>query len=97
MPLDAIENLVLADGRCNGDKGDSLAATDHVVAWAARLQAPGPDLAAIAAELGWESSADRALGPARSIYLPITPDALLWTAIDVFVAPDKPRLRAALG
>lgn len=97
VPLDAIENYVLADGTCNGNKCDSLAASEHVARWADRLHGQAGDLVTIADKVGWESAPDRALGLARSIYLPITREALLWASIDTFVAPDKPRLVRALG
>jgi hypothetical protein len=97
VPLEAIENYVLADASCNGNKCDSLAASAHVAAWSARLRAHGADLARIAADVGWESAPDRAVGLARSIYLPLTSEALLWTAIDTFVAPDKAALFTALA
>jgi len=35
-PDDAIENLVVADGRCNGDMRAFLAAPDHVGRWLGR-------------------------------------------------------------
>jgi hypothetical protein len=34
--IDAIENLVLADRRCNNDKRDLLPGPPHVAAWARR-------------------------------------------------------------
>ena len=97
VPLEAIENYVLADASCNGNKCDSLAATEHVATWAARMHGQAADLTTIAARLGWESARRRALGLARSIDLPITVDARLWTSIDTFVPPDKPRLARALA
>ena len=36
-PDDSLDNLVLADVRCNLDKKASLAATEHLVRWAKRL------------------------------------------------------------
>jgi hypothetical protein len=95
--FDAIENLVLADEKCNRNKCDSLAATQHVSAWSTRMREGAADLGAIAAKVSWETAADQAFGVARALYLPITPDALLWTSIDTFVRPDKPRLFDALG
>lgn len=96
VPLDAIENLVAADRRCNNDKRDSLPAAHHVERWARRLHEQREQLAKLASDAAWESSWDRTRGLARSIYLPITPDALLWSSIATFVAPDKPLLFRAL-
>ena len=97
IPLDAIENLVLADATCNRNKCDALAASAHVDAWAARLRDRAADLRTIAAAADWESAPDHALGVARALYLPITPQALLWASIDTFVPPDKAALRGALA
>src|SRR5690606_12741258 len=33
-PDDRLDNFVVADGRCNGDKSNRLAATTHLVRWA---------------------------------------------------------------
>lgn len=46
--IDVVENLVLADRRCNNDKRDLLAAPPHVAAWARRNQDHGPELTALA-------------------------------------------------
>jgi hypothetical protein len=40
-PNDAIENLVVAHERCNGQKRDFLAAADHVARWMERLAGDG--------------------------------------------------------
>ena len=39
-PLDLGHNFVLADGRCNGDKADRLAAFEHLGKWCARNARP---------------------------------------------------------
>jgi hypothetical protein len=39
-PLDLGHNFVLADGRCNGDKADRLAAFEHLERWCARNAGP---------------------------------------------------------
>ena len=97
VPLDAIENLVLADDSCNRSKCDSLAATDHVAEWAGRLDGRASDLVAIAATAAWESAPARVLGTARALYLPLADDALLWSSPDVFTGPDTRRLAQALS
>lgn len=97
VPLDAIENLVLADDACNRNKCDTLAATPHVDEWAARLRSRRADLATIAGDLAWESSPERTLGTARALYLPLAPDALLWLGRDRFDRPDRGRLVQALA
>ena len=46
--IDAIENLVLADRRCNNDKRDLLPGPPHVTAWARRNHRHGPTLTTLA-------------------------------------------------
>jgi hypothetical protein len=97
VPLDAIENLVVADAKCNGHKRDHLAASNHVEAWAARLRDRRGDLDAIARQIRWENGGDRVLGVARATYLRLPAFAKLWHLGDDFVAAEPVRLVAALG
>ncbi|MCC6995795.1 MAG: hypothetical protein IT370_14385 [Deltaproteobacteria bacterium] len=101
VPINAIENLVVADQACNGGKRDHLAATGHVERWSARLRDHGPDLRQIAEFAGWQQAPERVLGVARAAYLLLAPSALLWSELrsreQVFVAPDLPKLRRALA
>lgn len=96
-PDNGIENLVIADERCNSGKSDHLAAPVHVDAWAANLRDRGDALARIAADSQWERHPERSLGVARAIYLRLPDDAMLWQATRQFVHPDRPRLLGALG
>ncbi len=99
-PDDAIENLVVADRRCNNDKRDFLAATDHVAEWRRRLEldsAPHRQLVAIAQSHGWEHDANRTLNVARAIYVRLPEDARLWSRRGQFVRADASALRSALG
>lgn len=76
-PNDAIENLVLAD-RCNGDKSDHLAATDHLARWRLRLASRAGELEEVAQDGRWLSSADRSWSLAQSTYSAVVPGTPLW-------------------
>jgi 5-methylcytosine-specific restriction endonuclease McrA len=101
-PDNGIENLVLADSRCNNSKRDFLAAGEHVERWAARFRDEGSlsrALADIATRSGWESHSDRTLHTARSIYARLPDDVGLWLDRDamVAVAGERETLTRALG
>ncbi|MBS1119892.1 MAG: endonuclease [Deltaproteobacteria bacterium] len=95
VSLDAIENLVVADEACNGQKTDHLAASAHVRRWRERLEAQDR-LREIADHASWETSPARTLGVARALYLPLTAGARLWSRADGLVPADPVQLRALL-
>lgn len=97
-PNNAIENLVIAHERCNAQKRDFLAASDHVERWRARLAtgAAPSDLETLAAEVQWETAPARSLGVARGIYLNLPPDVPLWLSRDEFVELEPERLAKIL-
>lgn len=98
-PDNGIENLVVADVTCNGDKRSSLAAGEHVTRWAARLSSGGEvtsQLAELAARTGWERHAERTVSVARGIYLALPHSARLWLRRKEFVAVDPEAVRRAL-
>ncbi len=97
VPLDAIENLVVADDSCNSQKRDLLAATDHVERWRGRLDVSTQALAGIADRTRWETSPGRALGVARALYLPLPAGARLWSSGTALVLADPRNLRAVLA
>jgi HNH endonuclease len=66
--IDAVENLVLADRRCNNDKRDLLPGPPHVTAWAPRNKRHGVALAELAAASRWDTDPQAAVAVARSIY-----------------------------
>ena len=63
--IDAVENLVLADRRCNNDKRDLLPAPAHVTAWARRNHHHDTALAglATACPVGHRPGRDHSRGP----------------------------------
>lgn len=99
-PDDGLDNLVVTDGRCNGDKGSSLAAAEHLARWSRRVVEGTPQFAQLRT-LGettqWWRGADRTLGAARGIYLRLSGDARLWRLGNAFVGPDFEAITAALA
>lgn len=90
-PNDAIENLVLADRPCNGDKRDRLVVVHHVRRWIEHVGESGPVLAEVAAAHGWDSSAHRSVALMRAGYSHITDGSPLWAGRgDVRVEPLDP-------
>lgn len=88
-PNDSIENLVLAD-RCNGDKSDHLAVTDHVQRWLQRNHEHADDLLDVAAAARWPSDPRRTVALARSTYLHIAAGTPLWVLGKDFVEAHGP-------
>ena len=98
-PDNGMENLVVAHKRCNSEKRDFLAATDHVERWKSRfpLQAgTSSELSTLADSAGWERDPGKTLGAARGLYLRLHSDARLWSNGRIFVHPDFDRLHVAL-
>jgi hypothetical protein len=69
--IDAVENLVLADRRCNNDKRDLLPGPAHVTAWTRRNQRHDTALTALATGARWDTD------PAATIADPATAAAAL--------------------
>ncbi len=98
-PDDAIENLVLADRRCNAHKRDFLAAPEHVTRWSARFgpsSTLAPELQALAASTNWETAPTRTLGVARGLYLRLRDDAFLWHHGPDLIPADPDAIRRVL-
>ena len=95
-PNDTLANLVAADARCNGDKRDFLAGDELLARWRRRLAEPA-ELAQVARDARWELVAERALGAARSLYLPLPVGTRLWAGRGRFVEVAAERVRVALG
>jgi hypothetical protein len=66
--IDAIENLVLADRECNGDKSDLLPGAPLVARWVGRNADHGAELAALGQENNWDTDSAGIHAVARSIY-----------------------------
>ena len=77
--IDAIENLVLADRRCNTDKRDLLPGPPHVAAWARRNHRHGTALTGLATASRWDTDPAATAAVARSIYSHLPPGGTpLW-------------------
>lgn len=96
-PLNAVENLVVADRRVNNRKRDHLAAAPLVERWRSRNREQGDVLAGIAAANRWETAPAQTLGVARALYLALDDRALLWVPPDGFAPADPERLHRALA
>jgi hypothetical protein len=88
-----IENLVVADARCNGWKRDFLASAAHVEHWVERARLREVDLTAIAVRAQWEQHSERTFSVARAIYLRLPEQVRLWHAKREFVTLDRAALK----
>ena len=96
--IDAIENLVLADWRCNNDKRDLLAAPRHVTAWADRNQRHSAALISLAAASRWDTDPAATVAVARSIYSHLPPGGTpLWLGFKDVGNADPAAALAALA
>jgi len=73
--------LVLADGRCNQAKSDSLAVLEHRERWAA--SARRTELEAAGEALAWPSEWERSQRLARGLYGRVPAGTPLWQAVGV--------------
>ncbi|HPW21727.1 MAG TPA: HNH endonuclease domain-containing protein [Vicinamibacterales bacterium] len=96
-PDNGIENLVVADKRCNAAKRDFLAAAPHVGNWRRRNESRLTALAELAREAEWERHPEDTLGVARSLYLRLPAVTRLWCGGTEFANADPARLREILG
>jgi len=92
-----LDNLVVADDRCNNRKRDFLAAADHVERWSARNMDSASDLAAIAAQLVWEREPRRSRAVAVAMYSRMADGAKVWQEGTGLVGLEKPRVERALA
>jgi len=99
-PNNAIENLVLAHDKCNGQKKDYLASCDHLNKWTPRMN-PESDVAAYLAERahkkGWESNQQRSASVARAVYFGLPNDTMLWVKGKVFEEANPEELKDLLN
>lgn len=85
-PDNGLHNLVAAHARCNNDKRDSLAATEHLQRWLERTL--GSDHTSILSEIGrerrWPFDRERGLGTARAFYLWLPDGTPLWASVGLY-------------
>jgi diadenosine tetraphosphate (Ap4A) HIT family hydrolase/5-methylcytosine-specific restriction endonuclease McrA len=98
-PDNGIHNFVVADPRCNGNKRDFLAASQHVKRWIGRFDTNTKlcsDLKAIGEQQLWEQHAERTIGVARATYLHLPNGAKLWITRKEFENADPTLLGQVL-
>ena len=98
-PDNSIQNLVVADSRCNNSKRQFLAASDHVARWRERLRPEsrlGSDLTQAAHDLAWEAHPKKTLNVARAIYLRLPDNFKLWYSQGEFSDAKRDDLTASL-
>lgn len=94
-PDDRIENLVVTDRRCNGDKRGFFASIAHLDRWKQAHLVAGPistALAEVAERVSWERHPGKTETVARSLYRRLPADTNLWTAPGEFVRLDRKTL-----
>jgi hypothetical protein len=98
-PDDSLDNFVVADGRCNGCKSNSLAAGEHLARWVARMSdgSSRSQLEALATVAGWERQPEKTLSVARAIYLRLPGDARLWLRGREYVPADRDAMEPLLS
>jgi hypothetical protein len=96
--IDAVENLILADEGCNGDKRDLLASPNLVARWTERNRLHRTALSDLALAAGWDSDPDGTLGVARAIYGHLPPgERPFWNAEKDIILADPQRALLVLG
>lgn len=89
VPNDGLQNLVLADRRCNGSKRDHWADLPLLQAWAGR---PHDVLAQLSEDVGWPLRHDESRRIARGLYARLPDGTHLWQQPGVFSVLDRTRL-----
>ncbi len=97
FPNDAVENLVLADARCNSSKRDLLVGHDLVARWAHRLRSDISALLGEAADRGWVGDPVRSVGLMRAGYAHLPEGTPLWLGRDQVALDDLAGIRATLA
>jgi hypothetical protein len=94
VPEDGLQNLVLADRRCNNSKRDHYADVPLLEAWAAR---PADVLRQVADDVGWPLRQIESRRIARGLYARLPEGTHLWQQPGVFAVLDRTRLVEALS
>jgi hypothetical protein len=84
----SLDNLVLSHARCNQQKRDFFAATEHLARWTERSRKRDADLGAIAASAGWPRNQARSLAVAQVMYTRLPEGTRLWLRGDELVRWD---------
>jgi hypothetical protein len=95
-PDNGVFNLVAADKTCNVNKSDFVASVEHLERWIKHTRKNETQLRDIADKKNWEHNAEKTKGVAKSIYLGISDDALLWRGVGSFDKADRNRIARAV-
>jgi hypothetical protein len=96
-PDNGLDNLVAAHGRCNSNKRDHLAATEHLERWRQRTNTVGDLLGVLGIRLRWGRNPGRSLGVAATLYGRIPAGARLWRTGSEFEVAEPERLLRTLS
>jgi len=94
VPNDGLQNLVLADRRCNSSKRDHWADLPLLTTWAGRPQVV---LQQVADDVGWPLRQLESRRIARGLYARLPEGTHLWQQSGVFSVLDRTRLVEALA
>lgn len=94
VPNDGLQNLVLADRRCNGSKRDHWANLPLLQSWASR---PHDVLVELSEDVGWPLRHTESRRIARGLYARLPDGTHLWQQPGVFSVLDRSRLSEALS
>jgi hypothetical protein len=94
VPNDGLQNLVLADRRCNNSKRDHWADLPLLTTWAAR---PQDVLRQVADDAGWPLRQVESRRIARGLYARLPEGTHLWQQPGVFAVLDRVRLVEVLA
>jgi transcriptional regulator with XRE-family HTH domain len=94
VPNDGLQNLVLADRRCNNSKRDHWADLPLLTTWAAR---PQDVLRQVADDAGWPLRQVESRRIARGLYARLPEGTHLWQQPGVFAVLDRSRLVEGLA
>jgi 5-methylcytosine-specific restriction endonuclease McrA len=97
FPNDAVENLVLADTRCNASKRDLLVGIDHLSTWVRRNRCDLGATTAAAIERGWPTDPDRSVALMRAGYAHLPEGTPLWIGRNRVAAEDLVAVRTVLA
>ncbi len=96
-PDDRLDNLVVADRRCNNDKRAALPAVQHLERWSTRTlptSSTSRQLATLAAELPWPRRSKSTTAGARGLYHHQPAGTMLWAGPGAVEPLDRDRLAA---
>lgn len=99
-PDDRLENLVVADAKCNTSKSHHLASVEHVERWLERFdpaRTTQARLREIAEHTAWPTGGVATLAVARHLYHRHPVEARLWHGVDEFRPWERTEVESRLA